>query len=164
MAELCWLARHGAQGPIFQLGDDIFVRPIAAHRLLTLDARQPLSAPYLATLTEALTALAVDWQAPILLAITPQLSAPPAARLLGQWGLQIRRSGCVERTFLVLTDRPSLTAGRLACAAMRAAGLSIEAVAGESGLARRLANMNTTARWPGWSLQPALPARRRWWW
>ena len=115
---------------------------------------------YLAALTPALTALAEEWQAPLLLAIDPALSSPPSPRLLGRWGTTVRRSGCVDRTFMVLTGRPTLTAGRLVCAALRAAGLSIEAVDGDAGLQARLSGLNTGAQWAGWSLTPQFPARR----
>ncbi len=150
---LRWIDKNASQGPLFQLGRDVYERELAGGRLVRLKAVESYPAHVAPAAIEAFTELARTWGAPVVFIIDPNLLKPPAVRFLFEWSRSTHQSGAVERSFMKTSNAVTHVMGKVVLRVFTDGAMPFEPIQGEEALQRRLAAMDLTCPQPGFSLK-----------
>ncbi len=149
--DLTWIDIDADEGPIFQIGRDVYHRARPGAALIRLPAVESYPGRIAGTAIEAFTECARHWQAPITFVIEPNLAKPPAARFLFEWSRGTHANGSVEQCYMKTSNTLTRWMGRIVLRLFTDGSMPFEAIEGEEALNRKLDTLDLSCPREGWS-------------
>ncbi len=148
--ELTWINKNAEEGPVFQIGRDVYHRERAGKALIRLPAVESYPGRVADTAIEAFTTCAREWGAPITFIIEPNLSKPPAARFLFEWSRTTYANGAVEQCYMKTSNTVTRLMGKVVLRLFTDGSMPFEAIEGEEALQNKINTLDLSCPREGW--------------